>query len=72
MLHWLTAPQIVSPTPLPNDWSVLGLLQLVAEWNPPLHALIDTGALVTGMSNVEVRAAARMRCDPPPSCRRRV
>ena len=55
MLHVLTSPNVVRyATPLTADWSALSLLHSVANWTPPLHALIDTGALVTGMSNVEV------------------
>ena len=55
MLHVLTSPEVVRyATPLSADWSALTLLKVVANWTPPLHALIDTGALVTGMSNHEV------------------
>ena len=42
---------------LPDTWSVDGLLALLATASPPYHALIDTGALVTGYSNLEVAAA---------------
>lgn len=54
MLHVLTSPSVVEATDLADDWSVRALLEQVAHWEPPLHALIDTGALVTGMSNHEV------------------
>lgn len=37
-----------------SDWSVNGLLRKIARADPPYHALIDTGALITGMTNEEV------------------
>ena len=67
----LTAPATLGVVPLPA-WSVLRVLALVAgvppqAWPPPhgltaappppLRALIDCGALVTGLGNVEVAAA---------------
>lgn len=54
MLHVLTSPSVVEASVLPVDWSVVGLLKQVAEYDPPLHALIDTGALITGLSNGDV------------------
>jgi hypothetical protein len=43
---------------LPSDWSVLTLLDTVATSQEPVYnALIDVGALVTGMSNLEVGTA---------------
>jgi hypothetical protein len=54
MLHVLTSPSVVEARRLTEEWSVLGLLEQVATWTPPVHALIDTGALVTGLSNVDV------------------
>ena len=39
-----------------EEWSVRGLLVRVAQARPPLHALIDVGALVTGYDNEQVRA----------------
>merc|ERR1712138_317070 len=54
MLHYLTAPSIVGTTRLPVGWDVLSVLREVATTRPPLHALIDTGAVVTGYSNCEV------------------
>ena len=53
----LTAPAIVDYTAMPDDWTVAGLLDMIAAADPPYHALIDTGALITGMSNYQVRAA---------------
>ena len=55
ILHYLTNEAIVSSRMLSTDWSVTKLLDIIAQArNPPYHALIDTGALVTGMSNLEV------------------
>jgi len=54
MLAYLTDPQTASIMPLDKDWDVKSLLTCVATADPPIRALIDTGALVTGMSNMEV------------------
>ena len=56
MLRTLTDPAIVSSHALPAGWNVIALLDAVASLQPHAHALIDTGALVTGMSNREVAA----------------
>jgi hypothetical protein len=37
-----------------EDWNVETLLENIARAEPPVHALIDTGALITGMNNLEV------------------
>jgi hypothetical protein len=39
---------------LPSGWNVYSLLDFIATADPPFHALIDTGALITGMSNQKV------------------
>ena len=55
--HVLTSPDVVSLRLIAMGWSVTGLLDIIAspgEEDPVYHALIDTGALVTGMSNLEV------------------
>jgi hypothetical protein len=39
-----------------KEWTVKSLLEFVANHDPPFCALIDTGALITGMSNLEVTA----------------
>ena len=39
---------------LPPSWSVNSILDKIATAEPHYHALIDTGALVTGMSNYDV------------------
>ncbi|KAG5189406.1 hypothetical protein JKP88DRAFT_147752, partial [Tribonema minus] len=57
MLHYLTDPQarVALYRLLPADWSVRSLLETVGNSNDPVYnALIDVGALVTGMSNLEV------------------
>lgn len=38
----------------PDDWTVEGVLDNIARADPPVGALIDTGALITGMNNLEV------------------
>jgi len=54
ILNYLTDESIVSSRMLDSEWSVTKLLDQVAKSDPPFHVLIDTGALVTGMSNYEV------------------
>ncbi len=55
LLHLLTNPEVVSFSLLPSGWTVLSLLDRVAtQQGPGFHALIDTGALVTGLTNKEV------------------
>jgi hypothetical protein len=54
MLYYLSSPEIMSYDLLENEWSVKSLLQRIASASPPVHALIDTGALITGMTNLEV------------------
>lgn len=39
---------------MPNDWTVTSLLNMIATADPPYNALIDTGALITGMNNYQV------------------
>jgi hypothetical protein len=40
-----------------ESWTVPALLKWVAAHEPPFHALIDRGALITGLENHEVAAA---------------
>ena len=61
MLHILTSPKNATYLPLPLDWSVEGLLDAIANAQPPFNALIDTGALVTGLSNLQVAHALMER-----------
>ena len=60
MIHYLTDPYVASHRLLDTNWSVAGLLAEVAKSSdPPFHALIDGGALVTGMTNLEVARCVR-------------
>jgi hypothetical protein len=54
IINYLTSNSIVSSRLLGADWSVNRILEDIACSNPPFHCLIDTGALITGMSNYEV------------------
>lgn len=55
MIHYLTDIEVTSHRQLGTNWGVQSLLAEVARsTSPPFHALIDGGALVTGMTNVEV------------------
>ena len=54
MVYYLTSDTIMTHDFVPPNWSVESLLHRVANANPPLHALIDTGALITGMTNLQV------------------
>ena len=51
--HILTNKSIVDYEILDNNWSVTNILDNIAKSNR-YHALIDTGALITGLSNIEV------------------
>jgi hypothetical protein len=55
VLHVLTSPSVVTAT-VKRDWTARTLLRDVARAAEPVHALIDTGALITGMDNAEVAA----------------
>ena len=56
VVHYLTSPSIVRHVKMPPGWTAKSVLEYVATAQPPFLALIDTGALITGMSN---KAAAR-------------
>ena len=49
----LSDPQVTSVEVAAN-WSVTSVLQSLANAEPPLNALIDVGAVITGLSNEEV------------------
>ena len=49
-------PPSLTPQVMPGDWSVRSLLDHIATARPAFNALIDTGALITGMSNKQVAA----------------
>lgn len=52
--HYLTSDSIMSSRLLGSDWTVTGVLDGIIKSDPPFHVLIDTGALITGMSNYDV------------------
>jgi Ca2+-binding EF-hand superfamily protein len=56
MVRVLTDPSAMGVQLLPDDWSPLAVLRLAACAHPPRRALIDTGALVTGLSNAAAAA----------------
>eukprot|EP00967_Tisochrysis_lutea_P022389 scaffold25495_cov30-Tisochrysis_lutea.AAC.5 len=63
ILSTMTNPSIVSFFPLMSGWCCESLLKLVAQAEPPYAALIDTGALITGYSNKQVRVAGTESAD---------
>eukprot|EP00049_Salpingoeca_infusionum_P014496 m.271712 g.271712 ORF g.271712 m.271712 type:complete len:4223 (+) comp15683_c19_seq1:207-12875(+) len=52
IIHVLTSPEVTSAT-VKVDWTAKSLLQDIATAQPPVQALIDTGALITGFTNEE-------------------
>jgi hypothetical protein len=54
LIYTLTNPNVMSTTVIEPGWTVRTLLDFMATAYPPFHALIDTGALITGMSNLQV------------------
>ncbi|KAJ9441712.1 putative nucleoredoxin 1-2 [Diplonema papillatum] len=54
LIHTLTSAHTVSYHLLEKGWTVQSVLEAIASQQPPFHALIDTGALITGLSNLEV------------------
>ena len=55
MMAVLTSPDIVSHEVANEAWSPESLLQRIAtSVSPRFHALIDTGALITGLTNLQV------------------
>ena len=51
MIHVLTNPSYVRVDFMASGWTVDTLLEYVATAAPRFHALIDTGALITGLGN---------------------
>jgi hypothetical protein len=51
MIHVLTSDKIMRVEFAETDWTVLQLLTHIARAEPHFNALIDTGALITGLSN---------------------
>lgn len=56
MLRTVTNPLVVSHHLLDGQWDTTSLLNSVAALQPPAHALIDSGALCVGMTNLAVAA----------------
>jgi len=54
VVHYLTLPSITEPVKLYGSWTALTILDHIASADPPYRALIDTGALITGLSNKTV------------------
>ena len=54
ILHVLTSRDVVSVGVKETEWTAKSLLRDIASASPPAHALIDTGALITGMDNEAV------------------
>ncbi|CAK8991914.1 Uncharacterized protein SCF082_LOCUS2863 [Durusdinium trenchii] len=57
MLTTLSDPLVVQVSLVEEGWNAQRLLQRVATHQPPLNALIDVGALITGLSNEQVARA---------------
>ena len=53
MVHYLTNTSVVRHEIMQHGWNVFSILDY-AKADPPFHALIDTGALITGLSNKAV------------------
>lgn len=51
IINTLTSPEVTSFSFLGDDWNAKKLLLQIAQELQPFHALIDTGALITGMDN---------------------
>eukprot|EP00756_Hemistasia_phaeocysticola_P020667 Hpha_TRINITY_DN15730_c3_g3::TRINITY_DN15730_c3_g3_i3::g.38070::m.38070 len=49
----LSDPQIMGFEKVANGWTVRGFLEHVATHDPPFCALIDTGAIITGFTNLQ-------------------
>jgi hypothetical protein len=56
MVHTLTDPAVTSTMDAELGWTVHGLLDQIIASEPHFNALIDTGALITGMTNLQVAA----------------
>lgn len=54
-VNLLTSTEVTSCAFVKDGWTPTSILQTIGNAQPPFHALIDTGALITGLSNYEVR-----------------
>jgi hypothetical protein len=57
MLDTLSSPECVQYEQVAGEWDVVSLLMSIATHDPPFCALIDPGALIVGMSNMDVAQA---------------
>jgi len=65
ILRTLTNPDIIGVFEASlEDWSVQSLLTSIAKADPPYNAVIDTGALITGMSNEQAARFVLKRLRP--------
>lgn len=61
MLHYLTDLAIVSTQLISTAWNAEVLLDMVANATEQYHVLIDSGALITGLSNLDVATCLLQR-----------
>ena len=62
--HVLTSPRVCHVSEK-RSWTAQSLLKDIAkQTTPPVHALIDTGALITGMDNREVAEFLMLHLNP--------
>jgi hypothetical protein len=54
VVHFLTSPSVIRHEMLPSGWNTTFILDYIATSKQQFHCLIDTGALITGMSNKAV------------------
>eukprot|EP01047_Picozoa_sp_COSAG01_P051868 COSAG01_NODE_5394_length_4290_cov_57.037138_1_plen_258_part_10 len=54
MISVMTNADVCGVEHLEEGWSAYTILERIATADPPRKALIDTGALITGLSNLEV------------------
>lgn len=59
IVHTLTDTSVVSAQVCNSGWTVTSLLEIVCS-QPQYRALIDTGALITGMSNKQVNIREKL------------
>ena len=54
MVETLASAEVVTVERVRGEWEARSLLRLVARHEPPLCALIDPGALIVGLTNLQV------------------
>eukprot|EP00457_Paulinella_chromatophora_P000008 gb/GEZN01000008.1/.p1 GENE.gb/GEZN01000008.1/~~gb/GEZN01000008.1/.p1 ORF type:complete len:5332 (+),score=895.35 gb/GEZN01000008.1/:82-16077(+) len=54
IINLLTNPRLVGYSLVESDWSVDSFLTSIAQSEPKFYSLIDTAALITGKTNLEV------------------